>query len=166
MLSNVRSIANKMDEVEALVRNKRPDVAVFVESWLDEQTPDTTVSIPGYVAFRHDRNSLGGGIICYVNEQYNVKVVNSPLDLLSKCDTEMLCIFICELRLLVISIYHPVWNNVSKHDLAISSVIDVIDSVLSDDNFPNDSKIILCGDFNDLHKFSNRISQLTGLVSC
>ena len=165
MLSNVRSMTNKMDEIEAMVRQHNPDIAVFVESWLDEVTPDAAIYIPGYVAFREDRNSFGGGLVCYVNDVYNVKVLNSPLDSLSLCDTEMLSIFISDLKLLIISIYHPVWNNPTKHDMAISSIIDVIDSVLSSDQFPPDSKVILCGDFNDLHKFSKRISCLTNLAS-
>ena len=165
MLSNVRSMTNKMDEAHSLVQSGKPDIAVFVESWLDEQTPDTAIDIPGYVVFREDRNSFGGGIMCYVNDLYNAQVLDSPTSCLSKCDTEMLTLFVCELRLLVICIYHPVWNNISKHDIAISSIIDVIDSVLSSDQFPQDSKVILCGDFNDLHKFSNKISHLTGLMS-
>ena len=49
------------------------------------------------------------------------------------------------------------------YDLAISCICEVIDNVLSSDSFPHDSKVIVCGDFNDLHKFREKITQQTGL---
>ena len=45
----------------------------------------------------------------------------------------------------------------------ISCICEVIDNVLSSNNFPQDSKVLLCGDFNDLHKFRDKIIQQTGL---
>ena len=153
-----------MDECEQLVLNLKPDICVFVESWLDERTPNSAIDIPGYVAIRRDRNSFGGGILCYFCNKYNVRVLDSPVSL-DSYDTEMLCIYVNDLRLLVISIYHPVWNNQFKHDGALSCILEIIDSVLSSDEFPSDSKVILCGDFNDLHKFEKKISNLSGLKS-
>ena len=84
---------------------------------------------------------------------------------ISSCDTEFLTLYVKQLRLLVICCYHPIWNNVSKHEEAISTITNIIDSVLSSPLYPPDCHIVLCGDFNDLHKFSGRISNLTSL-SC
>jgi hypothetical protein len=41
--------------------------------------------------------------------------------------------------------------------------VDIIDSVLSSSDYPSDTNVILCGDFNDLHKFKRKISCLTRL---
>ena len=152
-----------MDEAEALLMDLKPDLAVFVESWLDDQIPSTAINIPGYVSFRNDRNSSGGGILCYVSNHFSVREVDNPKAQLSLYDTEMFSFYINELRLLVVAIYHPVWNNLTKHEGAISCILEVIDNVLSSDNFPPHSKVILCGDFNDMHKLRTRITHLSGL---
>jgi hypothetical protein len=52
VLSNVRSMTNKMDEVEALFQERRPDVAVFVETWLDERRlPTLQLTFLGMLLF-------------------------------------------------------------------------------------------------------------------
>jgi hypothetical protein len=80
VLSNVCSFSNKVDEGEQLVLNLKPDIAVFVETWLDERTPNSAIDIPGYVSLRRDRNSFGGGILCYFSNKYSVRVLDSPVD--------------------------------------------------------------------------------------
>lgn len=107
ILSNVCSIANKMDEAELLMSRTRPDIAVFVESWLNGETPDSAVSISGYTVLRCDRDSLGGGLLCYVSSDYSANMIDLiPLSALTACKTEMLTIYIKDLNLIVIAIYH------------------------------------------------------------
>lgn len=163
ILSNLRSISNKVDEVELLLRDHKPDVAVFTETWLDSETPNHAVDIDRYLTFRRDRNCFGGGIVCYISDHYMV----SEVDILptSSCETEFLPLYINNLKLLIICCYHPVWNNVAKHEDAISCIVHVIDTVLSSPQYHPDSRVVLCGDFNDLHNFRNRICSITQL-SC
>ena len=125
ILSNLRSLSNKVDEVELLLRDRKPDVAVFTETWLDSETPKHAVDIDRYLAFRRDRNCFGGGIVCYISNQYRV----SEVDILptSSCETEFLPLYINNLRLLVICCYHPVWNNVTKHEDTISFIVHIIE---------------------------------------
>ena len=166
LLSNVCSISNKLDESQMLISNLRPDIVVFVETWLHGEIPDDAVSIPEYAVFRHDRNSVGGGILCYISNAYSAYVIDLiPVSLLVTCKTEMLAIFVKEIKVLVIAVYHFAWNNNAVHEEALSLILEAIDSFLCNPEFPCDAKIILCGDFNDLRKFSNRITDCTSLLS-
>ena len=164
LLSNVCSISNKLDEAQVLISKLRPDIVLLVETWLNGEIPDQAVSIPQYNIFRCDRNTAGGGIMCYVSHAHSAQKLEliSPSRLLA-CKTEMLCVFVKELDLLVLSIYHCVWNNVSVHEDALSVILEAIDKFLCSPDSTPSSKIILCGDFNDLHKYSTRISHLTNL---
>jgi hypothetical protein len=164
ILSNVRSINNKIDEVEVLLRDHKPDIAVFTETWLDDEIPNQAIDIDRYSSLRRDRNSLGGGILCYISKELKVNVVDVPSVTPLSCDTEFLPLYIDNLRLLVICCYHPVWNNMSKHNEAISIFVHIIDFVLSSPKYHPDSNVILCGDFNDLHKFRSKICSVTRLA--
>ena len=89
--------------------------------------------IPGYATFRNDRNSSGGAII-YVSQEYIVREVDKPTAPLSMYDTEIFlftllnCVYY---NRMVVAIYHLVWNNLTKHEGAISCVLEVLDNVLS-----------------------------------
>jgi len=67
VLSNVRSINNRVDEVEVLLRNHKPDIAVFTETWLDEETPEHAVDVERYVSFRCDTKQFWGWyyLLCF-----------------------------------------------------------------------------------------------------
>ena len=64
ILSNIRSLANKMDELSLLTRSQRDyrDAAAIclTETWLDGSYPDSSLQIPGFAFHRADRtaNSL------------------------------------------------------------------------------------------------------------
>lgn len=58
--ANVRAILNKFDEVNLRISSLKPDIAVILETWLDEDTPDVALSISGYHIARKDRNRHGG----------------------------------------------------------------------------------------------------------
>ena len=66
---NVHSLLPKLDELRSsLVEPTSLPVVAFSESWLDDTVSDGEISIPGYSAFRKDRNRNGGGVVVYVNE--------------------------------------------------------------------------------------------------
>ena len=65
-LANVRSLTNKLDDFEAVVRLNHPDIVCLTETWLSDDVPSEAVSIDGYDFFRKDRNRQGGGLACYV----------------------------------------------------------------------------------------------------
>ena len=80
IMGNANSLPNKCDELEALVRNQRlykeSSLICLSESWLNDNTPDSCVDIPGFTALRadHDRSTSGklkgGGIIQFFNQRW------------------------------------------------------------------------------------------------
>ena len=59
---------NKMDEVSIKISELKPDIAIFCETWLSEDIPNSAVDMSGYTTFRNDRNKHGGGIIVYFSK--------------------------------------------------------------------------------------------------
>jgi len=79
---NARSLFPKMDCLHALVSIHKPDAICIVETWLCPDIAAVEISLPGYSAVRLDRGRHGGGIILFVADLYNVKVLQQgPLDL-------------------------------------------------------------------------------------
>ena len=78
IMGNVRSLANKTDELAALTRHQRDfrecSLLCFTETWLTEKTPDSVVSMEGFKMVRADRNVAGkrrgGGVAVFVNERW------------------------------------------------------------------------------------------------
>ena len=72
-VSNVRSLAPKIDEVSEFLLRHQIDLAFITETWLKESIDDSVISISRYCVFRRDRKTdCHGGICIYVNtEQLN-----------------------------------------------------------------------------------------------
>ncbi|TWW66964.1 hypothetical protein D4764_02G0000050 [Takifugu flavidus] len=77
---NVRSLANKMDELEALTRTPRESreasIMCFTETWLHGLIPDSNVTITGFTTVRADRDTTaagkkkGGGLAVFVSNRW------------------------------------------------------------------------------------------------
>ena len=65
--TNIRSLRNKMDELQTVVDVNNPDIVCITESWLKPDIPDSTVRLPKYILFRRDRPTHAGGVCAYVN---------------------------------------------------------------------------------------------------
>ena len=72
MLSNVRSLNNKMDELDNRVARLSPDVIFLTETWLDNDTPDNSVSVSDFSIVRNDRNKFGGGVMFYIRVKFQI----------------------------------------------------------------------------------------------
>ena len=83
-LSNVRSLCNKMDELQQLMV-KNIDflsslVLCLMETWLCDLIPDATLQLPGFQLVTADRDTAlsgktkGGGICFYINSGWCVDV--------------------------------------------------------------------------------------------
>lgn len=81
ILGNVRSLRNKIEELQGNVRCQKDfkncGVLAFTETWLNEQDSDADLHIDGFgTPLRLDRKvevtgkKLGGGVCLYVNERY------------------------------------------------------------------------------------------------
>lgn len=79
-LSNVRSLCNKLDELQLLVGKNRDfyssSVLCFTEMWLCELIPDSALQLAGFQLYRADRDkelsgkTKGGGVCFYINNRW------------------------------------------------------------------------------------------------
>ncbi|KAI2649485.1 RNA-directed DNA polymerase from mobile element jockey [Labeo rohita] len=85
--ANVRSLRNKMDLLHAKCSMERgykdACIIVLTETWLDEEVPESEVSLDHFTILRADRTHQsgkvrGGGICIYVNNRWcdNIKIHN------------------------------------------------------------------------------------------
>ena len=63
MLTNVMSLAPKIDDVREFIIRNDIDIALITEAWLKESVSDTVVDIPEFILLRRDRKlgNRGGG---------------------------------------------------------------------------------------------------------
>ena len=116
LISNVRYIFNKIEEVTLLLNQHVVNIAVFVETWLSSETPNDPLIIGGYTLLRKDRQSgNGGGIAMYIKGSYNYAVISeSDVSSLISCNSEIFPVYLREFSLLMIGVYHPFWNNLTE----------------------------------------------------
>ena len=64
---NVNSLRNKFISIGELIKSKL-DIFLVSETKIDHSFPNQQFSINGYKIYRRDRNSFGGRLLFYVNE--------------------------------------------------------------------------------------------------
>ena len=70
LISNVRSLHLKIDELEMVYKDNEADLVCITESWLHSGIPDSGVSPSNYLIFRNDRlTTIDGGVCIYVNSK-------------------------------------------------------------------------------------------------
>ena len=67
---NIRSLKNKTADLTLFLKTNPFDFLSLSETWLNTDIPNNEVSIDGYKFERLDRNSLGGGVGCYINNKH------------------------------------------------------------------------------------------------
>jgi len=72
---NARSIGNKMNELQLLVAEEKPDIVGITETWLTDKIYDQEIGMEGYTLFRKDREDedkkRGGGLVMYIKNNLN-----------------------------------------------------------------------------------------------
>jgi len=70
LLTNIRSLRFKTDELSAVLSNNDIDICCVNETWLDANIPTEAVDLDGYVCHRHDRHdgSHYGGVAVYTKQ--------------------------------------------------------------------------------------------------
>lgn len=74
---NVRSLYQKLDQVEIFALQTAPDILVLSESQLKGSVSDSDIASSGYNVFRVDRVGKGGGVVVYVKSNISVTVLES-----------------------------------------------------------------------------------------
>jgi len=142
LLTNIRSLLNKCDELSVLLLNDNIYIALITETWLKDDIPDCAVSIDGYSIIRSDRNyKKGGGVCAYYKKETAVKNLNitcpfQEIDLLG----------FTFLKLIFIVLYIPPNLSIHIHSNLNEYLLNTIDTLLY--KYPYASPIV-CGDLND-----------------
>jgi len=83
---NARSICSKLNDLEILLNDEKPDLVLICETWCNSDVTNAMLNVPGYFIepdLRVDRkdttNGIGGGLIVYVKEGLMIKpsIVNN-----------------------------------------------------------------------------------------
>ena len=149
VLSNVRSINNKLDEIDIVANVNKVDIISLTETWIDETTPIESLDIQGYVLFSKPRiGRKGGGVALYVKDCFNPRIL--PVTIPDVVEAlwvfirpkllprEMSCIVVCVLYFSPRSQYENEY---------IDHITSTIDDLLM--RHP-DAGIFVMGDINDL----------------
>ncbi|KAG1940176.1 hypothetical protein F2P79_016894 [Pimephales promelas] len=156
ILSNVRSLKRKMDELRinasACYEYRESSIMVFTETWLRPDVPDSLCEVEGFSFIRSDRSETsgkerGGGICVFINDkwcrQYTVrKIVCNP-------DVELMCLSLRPLYLprefgniILCSVYVPPSGNAAN---AAAHITDCVHQQLL--RTP-EAAVVILGDFN------------------
>ena len=135
---NINSIRNKFEALTYIIDNNI-DLLLISETKLDDSFPTAQFQMKGFsVPYRYDRNGKGGGLLLYIREDIQSKLLISK----SKCNIETLSVAVNlrKRKWFLNCSYNPNQNSVSNHLECLNRLIDEHSS--SFDNF------IFIGDFN------------------
>ena len=73
MITNVRSLTTKIDEVQEFLNRNDISIAFITETWLRPAIVDSVIDIPGYTVLRKDRISDNhDGVCLYLRNEFIV----------------------------------------------------------------------------------------------
>ncbi|XP_028394410.1 uncharacterized protein LOC114518590 [Dendronephthya gigantea] len=149
LLTNVMSLAPKIDKICSFVKHADLDLLCITETWLRNTISDNIIQIPNYNVVRKDQESGSHGGVC-VFVHHNIHF-NNLVELQSP-NLEVIWIKIRPRRLprsisciIVGIIYHPPNSNNSILSEYLSECLTTLEG-----DFPN-CGIILTGDFNQFN---------------
>ena len=80
LLTNSRSIVNKMEDLVQIVTEENPDLIFITETWGNENIPNAELKLDAYELLRLDRISTrGGGCIIHYKSHLNITVEETLL---------------------------------------------------------------------------------------
>lgn len=143
LLTNLRSICNKFDELRVLLVMKNPDLVICTETWLTSGFPNEAFDLSGYSCYRTDRfcESGRGGVIVWAK-----KYLQSNAALFQKFqEAEICCIQTSFPKLIVVGLYLPPGISSTTFRSICDKIRNEIDDFLIE--HPH-HKLIVAGDFN------------------
>lgn len=144
ILTNVRSLLPKIDELCVLASMLKPDIISLTETWLNSGVTDDLISIPGYIIFRTDRTSKrGGGTAMYIKDCHFSRSIDVTSDFPIEVDVTVV---IFRNELIVICLYIPPDVNADVKQSTRDALCSFIDSFLTTNSYLD--SVIILGDFN------------------
>lgn len=156
ILSNVRSLPSKMDELRLMTRYcheyRESNVMVLTETWLRPDIPDNLLHLEGFSCVRADRSATsgklrGGGICVYIRKDWCNQV--TIRETLCCPDVELLCLSVRPFYLprefsniILCAAYVPPGGNAAK---AATSLAECVHKQMQ--RTP-EAPVFITGDFN------------------
>jgi hypothetical protein len=161
LLTNVRSLLPKIDELAALLKGKHmqqlTQVLCITETWLTDNINDQQTDLDGFDQHRNDRKkgskSRGGGISIYINKSWSKS--NKIIHSLNQSDIEILSVISRPMWLprefssvITVACYAPCTGSDGTKS-ATANTARLITQNINDIQlkYPN-SVILIMGDFN------------------
>ena len=90
---NINSILPKLDELKTIAGNTKAVIIGITECKIDNSISDSEVEILGYCNLRCDRNRNGGGVACYVRQDWCFNLRSTAIG-----DIKGMFLMLCYLR--------------------------------------------------------------------
>ena len=137
ILLNARSIKNKTDEIDAMIKTKSPSVLCLTETWVFENDPSLSdLSLVKYKKFAVKRQKSGGGVAILIEQNLPCNFIDSYVS----DSFELICIDIKFTSYITIRCI-LVYRTPSCSGINDSILIDYIERLSSEN-------CIIMGDFN------------------
>lgn len=137
-------MVNKLDELKISVQNTNPAVIMITETWLTDRIPDSLIQIPGYLTFRKDRGTDGGGVCAFIKNNiagHKVHVVTSQhCQTTGAVESLWLEVKISNIKLLIACVYRPKQKTTEEHNLSLIQAIEFAMTLRE--------PVFIMGDFN------------------
>jgi len=144
LLTNVRSLINKTDELALYLLHEDIHFAFVTETWLKSDIPDAAIEIDGYSILRCDRKLKKGGGVC-IYYRNGLTIEHNPVNC-NIVEIDILCVTFG--KILFILLYIPPNLSRSLHVELKLFLTTLIDDLLIDKKF---LLPVLCGDLNDFN---------------
>lgn len=147
---NIRSVFNKVEALETLLYEDKPDILCLAETWLsNDKNVHFKINKYSKLTDFYRTNRIGGGVAIFINVDSNIKV--NPINKLKSMSVEE--VFECcgvivtsnKLKYILLNVYRPPDRN------NYFQFIDLLDSTLSllrNEFYELGLPLVLCGDLN------------------
>ena len=152
---NIRSLVNKLSRFQSFVYTFNFCIICITETWLSDYICDGEILPAGYILYRKDRHSRGGGVLIAVKESLFSCIIQSPPDLeivtvkLGQGNNNVIC-----------CVYIPPECSFSYVSHVVQFLTDLTSSfckcvIIGDFNFPDIDWSVLMGTSNSSNCFCN-----------
>ena len=141
IMLNINGAREKLHDLTELINNNNPHIILITESRLNDNVPDSLISIPGYNTVRLDRKHAkcgSGGLLLYIVQDLNFSILSENFI----TDSESINVKISFSRrksLSIVLLYRPPSSNLHNFLHSFEQFLSYSD--------PN-SPVVIAGDFN------------------
>ena len=137
---NINSLSSKFMEIYEILQKGFTDIFFISETKLDDSYPNAQFNVPSFVIHRHDRNSNGGGLLCYMRETIPHKYRHDIAINTDGIESIVIQVKANDVNILFLHIYKP--PNISANIL--NSVLEImLNKCLQETKF-----VVVIGDLN------------------